>query len=107
MSPTQRTLAHLRKEGYLCQIVEHWNPYSHTRQDLFGFIDILAIKPNVILGVQATSTSNLSARVKKIRSTPASEVWLASGGLIKVMCWSKKGPRGKRKLWTLTEREIS
>ena len=107
MSPTKRSLALLRQEGYLCEVVEKWNMYSHTRRDLFNFIDIIAIKPNVILGVQATSTSNLSARVKKIRSTPASEVWLASGGLIKVMCWSKKGPRGKRKLWTLTEREIS
>ena len=42
--PTQRTLARLRQEGALeVAIVEHWNPHARIRQDLFGFIDILAI----------------------------------------------------------------
>lgn len=42
-SPTQRTLAALRKLGYLAAVVEKWNHGAHIRQDLFGFIDVLAI----------------------------------------------------------------
>ena len=62
-SPTQRTLNHLRRRGYLAAVVERFNPHvgEHgIRQDLFGFLDLLAIradKPGV-LGIQATSASN-------------------------------------------------
>ena len=48
LSPTQRTLAAMREQGRVCGIVERFN--SHVgkfgiRQDLFGFIDIIAIDP--------------------------------------------------------------
>ena len=66
LTPTQRTLAYLREEGYLCAIVEKWNPHVKIRQDLFGFIDILAIKKGETLAVQCTSTG-VAARVKKIQ----------------------------------------
>jgi len=65
-SPTQLSLAKLREEGYTCWITEHWNNWSKTRQDLFGFIDILALKGNETLAVQTTTAANLNARVKKI-----------------------------------------
>lgn len=65
-SPTQRTLKKLRDAGYTCAITEHWNPFARQRQDLFGFIDILAIKGKDILGIQTTTATNLSTRVKKI-----------------------------------------
>jgi hypothetical protein len=65
-SPTQLSLAKLREEGYTCWITEHWNPWSKTRQDLFGFIDILALKKNETLAIQTTTATNLNARVKKI-----------------------------------------
>lgn len=65
-SPTQRTLAEMRKRGYLCQVVEHWNPYARIRQDLFGFGDVLCLGDNEVVMVQATSYSNTSARIKKI-----------------------------------------
>jgi hypothetical protein len=55
-SPTKRTLAKLRKEGYLCAIVEKFNRFAGIRQDLFGFIDILAIREGEIIGVQTTSS---------------------------------------------------
>ena len=59
MSPTQRTLAELRKQGYRAGIVERWLRYAGTfgkRQDLFGIIDIIAISPYITLGVQCCST---------------------------------------------------
>lgn len=65
-SPTQRTLAEMRKRGYVCEVVERWNPFAKIRQDLFGFIDVLCLGDAEIVGVQATSASNVAARVKKI-----------------------------------------
>ena len=69
ISPTQRTLKRLRdSEDYpLVSIVERWNAFAKIRQDLFGIIDLLAIdsKGNTV-GIQVTSYSNISARVKKI-----------------------------------------
>tara|TARA_R110000868_G_scaffold314859_1_gene575789 strand:- start:524 stop:832 length:309 start_codon:yes stop_codon:yes gene_type:complete len=69
MTPTQRSLAYLREEGYLVAIVEHWNPFARIRQDLFGFIDLLAIRRDETLAVQVTA-SGVSSRVKKIEASP-------------------------------------
>lgn len=99
LSPTQRTLALLRAEGWTAQVVERWNPYAKVRHDLFGCIDILAINGSAVLGVQATSGSNISARLDKIASLPSSALWRASGGLLEVWGWRKVGPRGRRKTW--------
>lgn len=65
-SPTSRSLEHLRKQGYVAQVVEKWIPAVKRRQDLYGFIDILAIRDNEVVGVQATSGDNVAARVRKI-----------------------------------------
>lgn len=101
MTPTQRTLALLRAEGYTTAIVEHWNPYAHIRQDLFGFGDILAIKAGCPpLLVQTTTGPGHSARLGKILSVRAARVWLQTGSDIEVISWSKTGARGKRKTWT-------
>ena len=108
-SPAQRSLALLREQGYFVQIVERFNPYAKVRVDLFGFLDIVCIKDGVtgVLGIQTTSTGNLSARVKKILAIPEAKIWLSSGGRILVHGWSKKGKVGKRKLWQLTEKELT
>jgi len=65
-SPTARTLAEMRKRGYLVQVVEKWIPAVRRRQDLYGFIDVLAIREGEIVGVQATSGDNVASRVAKI-----------------------------------------
>jgi hypothetical protein len=89
VSPTQRSLAKLRKEGYLCGIVEKVIPKCFIRKDLFGFIDILAIKENEILGVQSTSRVNFSTRVKKILENENYEIVKKSGIRIVVHGWGK------------------
>lgn len=107
MTPTQRSLAYLRKTWPLVAVVERWNPHAKIRQDLFQFIDIICIGHNEVLAVQTTSDSNVSARVQKVTSTPAAAIWLMSPSRkIVVHGWAKKGPRGKRKLWELREVEI-
>ena len=63
-SPTSRSLEVLREQGYTVEVVEKWNSFTKTKKDLFGFIDILAIKRDETLAVQATA-SGVSARLKK------------------------------------------
>ena len=69
MTPTQRSLDALRKADYLPVVVERWNAFAKIRQDLWGWCDILAIKKGEVLAVQVTSTSNMSARIKKIQDS--------------------------------------
>lgn len=110
MSPTARSLAFYRAYGMRAHVVERWIPRARRRVDLFGFIDIVCITHGrAIFGIQATTTSNLAARVTKIRlhCAAAAREWLEAGGHLAVHGWSKKGPRGKRKVWTLTERIIT
>lgn len=102
MTPTARTLDFLRSDlGMQAGIVERWNPHARIRQDLFGFVDLIAAsEERGIVAVQATSGTNVSARIAKIREEPRAYPWLAAGGRIWVIGWSKRGARGKRKLWT-------
>jgi hypothetical protein len=104
-SPTARSLAECKKRQWPAQVVERFNTWSKKRIDLFGVIDIVAITPSGILGIQATSGSNHSARVAKALEEPRLRAWLAAGGKFAVWSWAKKGEREKRKLWTLREEE--
>lgn len=101
VSPTQRTLKKLKDDGVPAYVTERWNPFARIRQDLFGFIDVVALHDGYILGIQCTSDSSVSARVKKIRESKYFEPWLRAGGRVEVWGWGKKGARGKRKTWTL------
>jgi len=102
-SPTQRSLKHFRDMGFACGITEKWNQFAGIRQDLYGFIDLVAMREGEgIIGVQTTSYPNVPARMTKIHGTPAAAVWLASGGRIIVHGWHKVGHR-----WRVREEEIT
>ena len=89
-SPTQRSLKHLRDQGYSVQVVEKWNPFAHIRQDLFGWIDLVAVHPTLgILGVQTTTKENLNARLEKAKGNAALLSWLLSGGKLHAHGWRK------------------
>ena len=62
-------MAKFRGEGYRVAIVEKFNPHARIRQDLFGMFDLLAIKSGETLGVQVTSSSNISTRIHKIEDS--------------------------------------
>lgn len=98
--PTARTLAKLRKDGWTCAVVEKWIPQTKRRLDAFGGIDIIAIRTGETLGIQCTSQSNVSARVKKLTAEPQMKIWIDAGNRLEVWGWAKRGPAGKRKLWT-------
>lgn len=88
-SPTSRSLDLLRKQGYLADVVERWIPGANIRKDLFGFIDIVAIKDGEIRGIQATTGSNCSSRVKKIAAHDNVAAVRKAGFGIFVHAWSK------------------
>ena len=92
-SPTQQTLKYLRDRGWLCRIVEKWNPHARKRVDLWG-ADIIAIKSGVgyPLLVQCTSAGhgNIEQRQAKIEEIPAAKIWLESSAFM-VQAWRKDG----------------
>lgn len=89
MSPTQRSLKYLRDQGYKCWVVEHWNSFTRKRQDLFGCLDILAVGNGETIGIQTTSRSNVSSRVKKIEENEYYPELIRSGWKVHVHGWGK------------------
>lgn len=100
-SPTQRALAECKKRGWTAQVVERWNTWAKKRIDLFGCIDIVAITPTGILGIQVTSGTNHASRRTKILGEPRVRDWTYAGGLFELWSYTKRGERGARKLWAL------
>lgn len=100
-SPTSRTLAELRRAGSIAGVVERWNAHQRIRQDLFGFLDLVAIRPDVVgvLGIQATSGSNGAGRVAKILAEPRALVWVRAGNGLQVWSW-RQVQIGRRRRWS-------
>jgi len=108
MTPSARTLDYLRKQGYKPATVERWNPHVKIRQDLYGFIDIIAIHPEKpgVLAIQVTTGAHLADRKAKSLANDKLPVWLAGGNRFELHGWRKVGPRGKRKLWEVLIDEV-
>jgi hypothetical protein len=94
-TPTSRTLALLRRQGYVAAVVERWVPRLNVRKDLFGCIDLVAVHPREagVLGVQTTTAANMSARVKKATALPALRTWLQAGNRFECWAWARRGNR--------------
>lgn len=104
-SPTQRSLAVMRERGYVADVVEKWIPQARKRKDLFGFIDVLCVhkeRSGDVVGVQATSGSNVAARVDKIINHDNVGAVRKGGIRIFVHGWAKR--KGK---WQLREVDVS
>jgi len=67
MNPTNRTIQHLHSRGCLADVVERRITKILTK-DWLGFADIIAASEHGPIAVQATSSSNFAARMKKLRS---------------------------------------
>ncbi len=98
LSPTQRTLRELRKQGRLADICERWimqpgHPGGGFRKDLFGFIDLIVLDPEQgIIGVQSCGQDFASHR-RKIMDSEATEnviEWLECGGVCELWGWRKR-----------------
>jgi len=104
MTPTQRTLKYLRDQGYECGMVERWvmipkHPAGGIRKDLFGIIDLLAIKGHETIGVQSTGQA-FAEHHKKLTEEMRGETigWLDTGvRQLLLIGWRKvKKVRGKK-----------
>jgi len=102
-SPTSRSLEVLREQGYTVEVVEKWNSFTKTRKDLFGFIDILAIKRDETLAVQATA-SGVSDRLKKIMASDLLPKVREAGWKIQIWGWRKSSVSKK---WVLRILDVS
>lgn len=93
LSPTQRSLAYLREQGYLVAIVERWNPHARIRQDLWGWCDLLAIRKGEVLAVQVTA-AGVSSRIKKIQESDTIGPVRDAGIRVEIHGW-RKNSQGK------------
>ena len=75
-SPTERVLKYLQIRGFVVGITEHWSQFGGPlkddgsfigrRHDLFGFIDMIALKGEETIAIQCTAVTGMGARYKKI-----------------------------------------
>lgn len=73
--------------------MERRNPGVFKTHDLFGFIDVLAIREGETLAVQTTSGPNVASRVKKIAEAEHLAAVRAAGWLIHVHGWRKNAKK--------------
>lgn len=99
MSPTQRSIKHLKEQGLRPWVVEYWNPFAKRRIDLYNCIDIIAIGEGKTWAVQTTSTPNISARIKKLQESEYFPIMENVGWKVVVHGWAKK-----KNKYVLTER---
>lgn len=97
MTPTARTLKYLRSLGYVAGVVERYCSFTRRRHDLFGFIDIIAVRGDEVLGVQATTASNLNARIEKSKALAEFSTWVRGNRKAMFIGW--KRPTKTRRTW--------
>lgn len=127
-SPTTRTLKRLRSDGWTAGVVEYWQPSFATRsvvdaatsgrglnqavtnlqkfgpgkrQDLFGFVDIVAVGLGNPRFIQCTAASGLAARVTKIVTECREEAIACLRSRIRIEAWGwrKYAKPVDRKYW--------
>lgn len=69
--------------------------------DLLGIFDFLVLTvKGELIGVQATTRDNASARKRKIENTPATRMWVVNNRIL-VVGWDFKKSPGKAHVWEL------
>jgi hypothetical protein len=107
MSPTTLTLKFFRDQGWLADVTERWIAQAGIRKDLFGIIDLIAIKAGeAVIGLQATSLSNVPARVAKAKASGPLAIWLKTGARFQVIGWTRRGKKWSPKIVELLADQI-
>jgi hypothetical protein len=112
MSPTQRTLAEIRKQGHRAGIVEKFNRFvgpHGIRQDLFGCIDILALDHSRgVIGIQSTGQAFREHELAMLGEKAKDCVdWLKTPGAhLELWGWRKLKVKrgGKAMKWEIRKR---
>jgi len=118
----------LRSEGYSAAVVEKWNPWAGprrpmrqpcgcmvekavgVRQDLWGFVDIVAVRPDKTgtLYVQSTVAARLADHLRTALAKPELKALLEARNRFECHGWIKR-PKTKtrpRERWEVVRREI-
>ncbi len=101
----QRTLEALKNQGFPFWKVEHWNPWSKQRQDMFHIIDVIALDhTRGVIGIQVCG-SDFAAHWRKITEERKEETlnWLKTpGAILEIWAWRKllKKRGGKATYWS-------
>ena len=101
MKTSGRTMAHLTKLGILSDLIERYNQFTKQRHDLFNIIDIIALFPDGVAGIQACG-SDFASHDRKILETDESLAWIMAGGVLELWSWRKLKVKrgGKAVRWT-------
>ena len=83
-----RTKEYLNKNGIKSGLVERYNAHTMQKNDLFGIIDIIALYPDGICGIQACGTDYAEHDRKILDSLEAYE-WIQRGGILELFGWRK------------------
>jgi hypothetical protein len=107
--PTAQTLQYCKKRDIPCDVVERRiGPPGAigVTKDLFGCIDLVALWPDEVglLGIQATSGSNMASRYNKATTTCESQLrsWLKAGNMFQVWGWKKLRNRWRLRRFDVT-----
>lgn len=95
----ERSMKVLKRHGFMVQKVETFNQFGNVRQDLFGFIDILAIHPSYgTVGVQVCGPGDFAEHMDKLLGSrrEALMLWLLAGNKAVLVGWRKLKASG----WT-------
>jgi len=94
ITPTTRTLAKLRADGWLADVVERRERYFTSdcfeNFDVLGFRAMAGTAQSIL--VQCTSAPNVAARVKKCKANPLTEQLIECGVRCEVWGWREDKP---------------
>ena len=98
MTHIERTLAVFKDSQFMIEKVERFNTFAGCRQDLFGFLDLLAVHPSHgTWGIQVCGT-DFNSHVKKMTGERREALlfWLLGGNRCILIGWRKLKASG----WT-------
>jgi hypothetical protein len=100
VTPTELSLRLLRSDGWLVDVCQTWvpKPWPGHSKDLFGLIDLVAVRRGETMGVQTTSSSNYHARLNKLTDVDhytALSTLRAAGWRIVIHGWRKSTSAGQ------------
>jgi hypothetical protein len=104
VNPDTRTMRFLSLEGWTAGVVEQAIHGTFIKRDFLGIADIVAVKPGLILAIQATADTtggNSYRRMEKCAASPNLRAWAEAGGVFAVWSWSIRKAKGEKSRVTL------
>lgn len=89
----QRTREYFQDLGWEIGKVQYYNRYSGKSNDLFGWVDFVAMSNKQIVGVQSTSWAQRKVHIDKFKDPGITKRilrWVHNGGDALLICWRKQ-----------------